>query len=197
MEADGRWLKFTARTTYQAQPLTYQWRARLLVLPALWVIARDGHDQGEGWGGAWLMGIKTIDERRGPDVLPMQLIRNLAELAFVPDLAEAATALRWSDAHERGTDVFEITADAGTSDVMVRFDVDSEGDLVRAWSPARPIETPEGDQEVPWRCDFSGHRAFDGIRIPTVVVATYEFEEDPWEYFHGEVTAVKRIFVSG
>jgi Family of unknown function (DUF6544) len=202
MEANGRWLNFTARATYQAQPLAYQWRARLRVLPALWVIARDGHDQGEGWGGAWLMGFKTIHERRGPDVLPMQLIRNLAELAFVPDLAEAAAVRRWSDAHERGTDAFEITADvgpydAGTSDVVVRFDVDSEGDLVRAWSPARPIETPEGDQAVPWRCDFSGHRAFDGIRIPTVVVATYEFEEDPWEYFRGEVTAVKRTFVSG
>ncbi len=197
MEANDRWLRFTAKATYQAQPLAFAWRARLRVLPALWVIARDGHDDGEGWGGAWLMGIKSINERRGPEVLPMQLVRNMAELAYIPDMAAAATSLRWSDPADGGVESFEIRADAGTSEMMVRFDVDPDGDIMRAWSPARPIDVPEGYEDVPWRCDYSAHRAFDGIRIPTTVVATYEFEEDPWEYFRAEVTGVKRTFQTG
>lgn len=196
MEASDRWLKFTAKATFQAQPLAFGWRARLRVLPALWVIARDGHADGEGWGGAWLMGIKTINERRGPDVLPMQLIRNIAELAYVPDLARA-TSLRWSASTDGDAESFEIHAVAGASEVTVRFDVDQAGDIVRAWSPARPIDVPEGYEDVPWRYDFSDHREFDGIRIPTTAVATYEFEDDPWEYFRGEVTAVVRTFETG
>jgi hypothetical protein len=193
MEAKARWLRFTAKATYRAQPLAFQWRARLRILPALWVIARDGHADGEGWGGAWLMGLKVINERRGTDVLPIQLIRNIAELAYVPDMARAATGLRWTDASD---DAFHVGAIAGGTEVSVRFDVDDQGDIRRAWSPSRPIEAPEGYDEAPWRCDFSGHREFGGIRIPTSVVATYEFDDDPWEYFRGEVTAVDRTYDS-
>jgi hypothetical protein len=193
MEANDRWLKFTATSTYQAHPLAFAWRARLRVLPALWVVARDGHADGEGWGGAWLMGIKTIHERRGPDILPMQLIRNIAELAMAPDLAGAASSLRWAAADETDGS-FEIRADAGASEVMVRFDVDPTGDIVGAWSPARPVDVPEGYEDVPWRVDYSAHREFDGIRIPGAMVATYEYQQDPWEYFRGEVTGVLRTF---
>lgn len=194
MEANDRWLKFTARGTYQVRPLAFEWRARLRVLPALWVIARDGHDGAEGWGGAWLMGLKRINERRGPEVLPMQLIRNVAELVYLPDMAQAAETLRWSEGDGGGADSFVIGRDVGTSEVIVRFEVDPAGDVVRASSPARPIDGPEGFEEVPWRCDYGGHREFDGIRIPTTVVATYEFEDDPWEYFRGEVHSVARTF---
>lgn len=193
MEADARWLSYTARATYGAEPLTFEWRARLRVLPGLWVTARDGHADGEGWGGARLMGIKTISERRGPDVLPIQLIRNIAELAFVPDLAAAAGSLRWEAAEGRPSS-FQIRASAGDSEVLVRFDVDASGDIVRAWSPARPVDSPEGSDEAPWRCDFADHREFDGVRIPASIVATYEFEDDPWEYLRGEVTAIDRAY---
>lgn len=194
MEANDRWLKFKSTATYRARPMAFEWRARLGVLPGLWVIARDGHADGEGWGGAWLMGLKVISERRGPEVLPIQLVRNIAELAYLPDMARADESLGWSAI---GDDAFEISADAQGITRRVRFDVDDGGDIVKAWSPARPVDAPDGYDDVPWRCDFTDHRDFDGLRIPTRVVATYEFEEEPWEYFRAQITEVQRIPAPG
>ena len=105
MDADGRWLSFTGTGTYEARPLSYDWRARLRLMLGVWALVRDGYAGDEGWGGAWLYGIKSMGQRTGPEVLVTQVIRNLAELAWVPDLARAEPTLRWSDAGERA---FEI-----------------------------------------------------------------------------------------
>ena len=194
MESNGRWLSFKATATYQAAPLAYEWRARLSVMLGIWVDATDGHADGVGWGGAKLWGIKAMGRRSGPEVLATQLIRNIAELAWLPDLTLAAAELSWVDA---GDDAFLIHADALGRRVEVRFDVDAEGDIVRASSPARPFDVPEGFEDAPWHCDFSDHRDIGGVRIPKSVVATFDFVEDPWEYFRAEVSGRHVIGHSG
>lgn len=188
MEAQGRWLTFTATGTYEARPLSYDWRARLRVMALMWVLAKDGHRDGEGWGGAWAYGIKSLGERRGADVLLTQLMRNLAELVWVPDLARDEPGLEWRDA---GTDSFEIAYGTGTGRASVRFDVDDRGDVVRAFG-MRPLDLPDGPPEALWRCDFSDPREFDGVRIPVNVEATYELDHGPWPYFRAEVTSIDR-----
>ncbi len=189
MEANGRWLDFTAAGTYQSRPLAFEWRARLAVMLGIWVIATDGHADGDGWGGAKLWGLKSTGGRSGPDVHAMQLIRHIAELAWLPDLATADPGLRWSGA---GDDAFDIRADAAEREVVVRFDLDNEGDIVRASSPARPYDVPEGYEDAPWRCDFSDHRDLGGIRVPGSVTATYELPDEPWEYLRAEVSDIER-----
>ena len=193
MEANERWLTFRSEGTYRARPLAFEWRARLGVMLGIWVIATDGHADGEGWGGAKLWGLKTIGDKSGPEVLATQLIRNIAELAWLPDMAAADPALRWV---EVGQDAFEIRADAAGREVVVRFDVDEGGDVVRASSPARPYDVPGGFEDAPWHCDFDDHRDFDGVRIPAAIVATYDFEEGPWEYLRAEVTSIERFDAS-
>jgi hypothetical protein len=189
MEANGRWLPFKATATYRAAPLAYEWRARLSIMPGIWVIATDGHADGNGWGGAKLWGLRSMGQRNGPEVLVTQLIRHLAELAWLPDLALADPALDQADTSE---DTFEISADAAGRRVTVSFDVTADGDIVRASSPSRPYDVPDGYEEAPWHCEFGDHRDFDGLRRPSTVVATYEPAEGPWEYFHGRITEVSR-----
>lgn len=190
MESAERWLKFRSEGTYRPRPLAFEWRARMSVMFGIWVIASDGHADGEGWGGAKLWGMRSIGGRTGPEVVAMQLIRNIAELAWLPDVATADPALTWT---ATGDDAFEIRADAVGRSVVVRFDVDDAGDIVRASSPARPYDVPDGFEDAPWHYDFSDHREFDGVRIPAVVVATYDFDDDPWEYLRAEVTSIERF----
>jgi hypothetical protein len=185
LESGERWLKFRSEATYRPAPLAFEWRARMGVMFGMWVIATDGHAGGEGWGGAKLWGLRSIGGKQGPEVLATQLVRNIAELVWLPDIALADPALRWTAA---GDDAFSISADAGGREVTVRFDLDDDADIVRASSPARPYDVPEGFEDAPWRYDLAGHRELDGVRIPTSVVATYSLPDGPWEYLRADVT---------
>jgi hypothetical protein len=189
MDANGQWLSFKGTGTYEARPLSYDWRARLRLMLGVWALIKDGYSEDEGWGGAWIYGIKSMGQRRGTDVLVTQMIRNLAELVWVPDLARSEPSLRWSDAGDRA---FEISRSAGEREVRVRFDIDDQGDVIRASSSFRPYDVPDGYAEAPWRCDFGDPRDFGGVRMPSSVTATYEHDDGAWEYFRGEITSVDR-----
>jgi hypothetical protein len=190
LESGDRWLDFRSEATYRPQPLAFEWRARLKVMLGIWVIASDGHANGEAWGGAKLWGLKTLGAKHGPDVLAAQLIRNIAELTWLPDIALADQSLQWTAA---GDDAFDISDDAAGREVRVRFDLDSAGDIVRASASSRPYDVPEGFEHAPWRYELAEHREMDGVRIPTAVTATYSLPDGPWEYLRADVTGMQRF----
>jgi hypothetical protein len=194
MEIRGRWTSFTAEGVYEGSPLSFNWTARLRMLPGVWIVAEDGHSDGQGWGGARLWGVVPMGKRTDPEVLLVQVVRNIAELAWLPELALATPDLAWIDA---GEGAFEIRSSAREAPseargVAVRFEVNEEGDVVSAYSAFRPYDVPVGYEEAPWRYDFGDHRDFGGIRIPEAGVATYERSDGAWEYFRGRVTSVAR-----
>jgi hypothetical protein len=128
-----------------------------------------------------------MGKRTDPEVLTVQLVRNLAELAWLPSFVLADPALAWSEAGDRA---FEVRSSAGEQEALVRFEINDEGEVIRASSPSRPYDVPGGYDEAPWHYEFSEYRDFDGVWIPAAAVATYEKEDGPWEYFRGSVTAI-------
>jgi hypothetical protein len=187
MEVRDQWTRFTAKGIYRAAPLSFEWRARFQMLPGVWIVAEDGHRDGQGWGGARLWGIIPMGKRTDPEVLVTQLVRNLGELAMLPSFALTDPALTWTEAGDRA---FEVRYSVGGQEAMVRFEIDEQGDVLRAYSPARPYDVPGGYAEAPWHYDFSEHRDFGGVRIPAMAVATFEKEAGAEEYFRGRITAV-------
>ncbi len=187
MEIRGQWTPFAAKGIYKASPLSFEWRARFQMLPGVWIVAEDGHLDGQGWGGARLWGIIPMGKRTGPEVLATQLVRNLGELAMLPSFVLSDPALAWS---ETGESAFEVRCSAGVREAIVRFEIDDQGDVVRAHSPSRPYDVPGGYAEAPWHYAFSDHRDFGGVRIPAAAVATFEKEDGAEEYFRGRITAV-------
>ena len=188
MQIRGQWTPFTAKGIYKAPPLSFEWRARFQMLPGVWIVAEDGHQGGQGWGGARLWGIIPMGKRTDPEVLATQLVRNLGELAMLPSFALTDPALAWSEA---GESAFEVRYSAGDREAIVRFEIDEQGDVVRAYSPSRPYDVPGGYAEAPWYYAFSEHRDFGGVRIPAAAVATFEKEDGDEEYFRGRITGVK------
>lgn len=118
MEIRGRWTPFKASGVYKASPLSFNWRARLRMLPGVWIVAEDGHQSGQGWGSARLWGIISMGKRTDSEVLTSQLARNLGELPWLPSFVLADPTLTWTDAGETG---FEVRSSAGDREVMVHF----------------------------------------------------------------------------
>lgn len=184
MDIRGRWTPFTAHGIYHANPLSFTWIARLRLMPGVWVKAEDGHAAGNGWGGAKLWGLIPMGQRIDPEVLITQLIRNLGELPWLPPFALTIPNLRWTAA---GDSTFEIHHQAAGK---VRFEINQDGDILRATSPGRPYDVPDGYAEAPWHIEFSDHRDFKGLRLPGAAVARFEKSEGTWEYFRGRLTDI-------
>ena len=188
MEVQGSWRPFTSNGTYKAPPLSFNWKAKFRMMPGLWIVAEDGHLNGQGWGCARLWGLIPMGRRTDPEVLATQLVRNLGELVWLPWFVLVDLSLAWTGA---GQAAFEVRSNAGEKQVMVRFEIDEQGDVVRAYSPARPYDVPGGYAEAPWFYEFSEHREFDGVRMPAVAVASFDRDEGPKEYFRGRLTSIK------
>jgi hypothetical protein len=157
------------------------------MLPGVWIVAEDGHQDGQGWGRAALWGLIPMGERTDPEVLKTQLVRNLGELPWLPSFALADRALRWNGA---GECAFEVRTSVGEQEAVVRFGIDDQGDVVRAHSPSRPFDVPGGYAEAPWSYEFSEHREFEGMRMPATGVASFDKNDGPEDYFRGRITSV-------
>ena len=160
-----RWTPFTAVGVYEGSPLSFNWKARLQVMPGVWIIAEDGQAKGEGWGGAKMWGLISMGRSTAQEVLVSQVVRNIGELAWLPELASADPDLLWTDA---GKNAFEVRGQAGEREVMVRFELNKKGDIVRAHSPFRPYDVPGGFEEAPWTVEYSDHSDFDWHSDPGV-----------------------------
>ena len=191
MDIRGKWTPFKASGVYKASPLSFNWQARFRMLPGIWIVAEDGYLGDQGWGSAHLWGNIPMGKRTDTQVLTSQLVRNLGELPWLPSFALADTGLTWIDT---GETTFEVHSQAGDQEVMVRFEVNDQGDVIRAYSPSRPYDVPGGYAEAPWYYKFSEHRDFGGVRIPAAAIATFEKNDAPWEYFRVRVISV--TFVS-
>ena len=187
MDIRGKWTPFTAKGTYKASPLSFSWQASFRLLPGVWVVAEDGHLGGQGWGSSRLWGIIPMGKLTDSELLTIQLVRNLGELPWLPSFVLADPTLTWTDA---GETAFEVRSTAGDREVRVRFDINDQGDVIRASSSSRPYDVPDGFAEAPWYYEFSDHQDYSGVRIPAAAVATYDKEEGPWEYFQGRITSV-------
>ncbi len=187
MDIRGRWTPFRATGEYKASPLSFDWKARLQVLPGVWILAEDGQKDGQGWGGARLWGMIPMGKRTDPEVLAGQMVRNLGELPWLPAFALADPSLNWNDLDES---TFEVRWSIGDQEVMVRFEINGKGDVIRAYSPARVYDIPGGYAEAPWQYEFGDHQEFSGVWIPGTAVASFEKSDGRWEYFRGRITAV-------
>lgn len=187
MEIRGRWTPFKAEGIYKSPPLSFNWEARLKMMSGVWIVAVDGHAGGQGWGGAKMWGLVPMGKRTDPEVLATQVVRNIAEMPWFPTLALLDLNLRWSDA---STNEFEVATTAGSANVHVRFEVNQQGDITRAYSPARPYDVSGGYEEAPWSLQFDDHRQYGDVRIPSMVVATYHKKDGDWEYLRAKVVEI-------
>ena len=115
------------------------------------------------------------------------MVRNLGELPWLPPFALVNPNLKWTD---EGEFAFLVQTSASDQEVSVRFEINDQGEIIRAYSPSRPYDVTDGYETAPWHYAFSEHREVKGWHIPTAAIATFEKEDGPWEYFRGKITSV-------
>lgn len=186
MDIRGKWIPFTAQTINQPRPFSFVWKARFKVMPGVWLIAEDGHNAERGWGGAKLWGIIPMGGRNSPEVLRMQVVRSLAELAWNPQFVLTVPGLEWKDTDDT---TFEVRSVFEGQEVLVSFELNEENEIIRAFGK-RHYDVPDGFVEARWQYEFSDYGEYGGVHIPASAVARYEKPDGVWEYWRGRITSV-------
>jgi hypothetical protein len=186
MDVRGRWTSFTATTTYESQPFSFRWQARLKVMPVVWVSAEDWHDATSGGGSARMWGFIPMGGRQDGEAFLMQVVRNLAELPWKPAFTLSMPELTWQDT---GDSAFEVSLEVSNQVARVNFQMNEQDEVIQA-SSRRHYDVPDGYVEVPWQIAYADYQPFDGVLLPTRAEAAYHLENGSWTYWRGQITSV-------
>lgn len=184
------WTPFTATTTYQADPFSFEWQARIRPMPLLWLQARDYHAGSTGGGGTRLFGLLSMGGREDPTAYRMQLTRSLAELPWAPPLALLVPGLQWEDNENAG---FSLHASINGQEIDLNFDQNEAGEVVRV-SGQRHFDTPDGYTLAPWQITYADHQEMGGMHLPGSAAAVYEKPDGRWEYWRATLDTLRLLY---
>jgi len=150
----------------------------------------DAYMVHEGFLKARLFGSIPVANVSGQAVSHSELLRYLAELAWVPDAIYFNPHLRWKDL---GNSTVQVEADSARGPAYVRLYFDRQGDLVEIQADER--EAIEAGKIIrrPWRGLFSDYKQIGGRRIPAKCEVGYIYKDGYAAYFRGGVVEYKVI----
>jgi Family of unknown function (DUF6544) len=184
----GRPLRFVAVQHIDAGRVAFRWRARFGAGRLRPLVVTDAYEDGAGRLEGRVAGVRLF-RATGPDVDRGQVMRYLAELAWLPDAGRANPEVARSDLGPTSAEVSAAVADGRAS---VRLGLRG-GDVVSASAPDRPREDGGRAVPTPWRGSFSDHGDLGGIRVPRRAEAAWELPEGPFTYWRAEVTDLEVI----
>jgi hypothetical protein len=184
----GRWLPFTAVEEFAVEDVAFSWRARFPIAPLVWLRVVDRYAAGEGLLEARLWGLLRVMRACGQEASEGEVLRYLAELAWVPQAMLANRRLEWRELDARAV---EVATRVGSARVTVRLEFDATGDIVGTWCDARPYLEGKTSVPRPWAGRFSDYAVVGGIRIPTRGEVRWELPDGPFTYWRGTITSIE------
>jgi len=179
------WKKFSAKQTISVRVPGFVWLARMQIAPLIAVHVLDAYAGGKGQLEARLLGALRISRASGPGLDRGELMRYLAELAWVPQAMLHNPHLHWRQLDAATVEVSAASA-GGPARVRLAFEA---GDLRRVDADDRPRTVGSAVVPTPWYGRFEGYRTIAGVRIPTRAEVGWVPDGRPFACWRGEITA--------
>ncbi len=177
------WMTFTATQTISTRACEFDWRAR--AGPFGVVSANDALKNGEARFDIIALGLIPIARAEHSSALIRgELMRYLAEIAWVPHAILLNTALRW---REEAPDRLAVSAGTGERAAEIMLGLDSDGRIASAFAPDRPRSATSPILPTPWRGRFSDYRLHDAMWLPFAGEVAWEIDGMPETYWQGRI----------
>ena len=182
----GRPLPFEAVSEFAVDEVGFSWRARFPIAPLLNMRVHDGYADGNGWMRGSILGVPFM-RKGGPQIATGGAIRYLAELPWAPATMLLNRQLVW---RQTGPRTFEVATPVRRERVAVEFEFDPAGDIVRAFTAARPRD---GDVPRPWGGVFGDYAVMGGVRIPSSGEVSWDLPDGRFTYWRARVTGIETV----
>lgn len=191
-EDDPRWTRFTATQRVITRQPGFDWNARIVILPGLFVRVHDGYGAGEGYLKAAVLGLLSkANLRDAGDLAVGELMRFLAEAVWYPTLLLPSQGTRWTAVDQHSARATFKDGSVETS-LLFHFQPDGLVDTVRAESRSRG--SGPGAGSMPWECRLWNYQKRDGLLIPLEGEAAWVTPTGLKPYWRGRITRLAYDF---
>jgi hypothetical protein len=132
----GRGMRFTASQRFAVERVAFSWQARFPLVGSLAIKAVDDYADGEGKLEVRVLGL-PLQRQRGRETAIGEALRYLAELPWAPYAIANNRELEW---HQTDNARVEVATRVDDEPLVVEFEFDGAGDIVRASSQTRLIQ---------------------------------------------------------
>jgi hypothetical protein len=181
----GPWIPFRAVQFNRLDDPALIWTARVRAFPLVHLLGRDLYRGGHGHMLIRLLGVVPVADATGPEIDQGTLVRVLGEASWYPSFA-LSPLVSWEESgpsSARATIVHGGVTAAGT------FRFDGAGDVV-GFEAERYMESEGRYSLETWSVASSGHREFDGVRIPASNAVTWKLKDGDHAWLRMEVTSL-------
>jgi uncharacterized protein DUF6920 len=189
VETREQWKPFTSAQRVIMQRPSFDWDARIMLLPGVPVRVHDAYVAGEGRLQAAVFGLLSVADVGGTrEVAEGELMRFFAEATWYPTAFLPSQGVRWEavdDRSARGT----LSDGVLRTSLLFSFGEDGLIDGVRAEARGRLV----GGQAVPtpWQGRFWNYGEQNGMRVPLEGEVAWVLPPGTKPYWRGRITELK------
>ena len=179
---------------YSAEALQYTfteapafiWTVDLSMMPLVHIQGRDKFEDGKGEMLIKLNSLVNVVNEKGVKINEGTLQRFLGELVWFPSLA-LSPFIQWEaldDLSAKATMTYEGTTGSGV------FYFNKAGDFVKFIAMRHKGNGPDA-KRYPWVLTVDDYGAFEGIKVPSRMKATWQLEEGDWTWLELEIRDIR------
>ena len=181
------WKPFASIQQVRAAPPGFVWHARNFVLPGIAVQVHDAYVDHEGLLHAALLGLWTVAQvRGGGDFARDELMRWLAEAAWVPTALLPSQGVRWEAIDEHRA---RATLRDGAIEATLDFEFGADDLIAAVRAPARGRMVDGRRIPTTWEGRWSRYEQRGGMWIPITGEVAWLLPEGRKAYWRGTLTA--------
>jgi len=169
------WMAIEGEQYITAAPAGFIWQGT-----TRWFVARDAYEAGRGSLRVRLLGAVPVVNGHGPHFDEGELLRWLAESAWLPTALLPGAGIAWTAVDEHSARL-TFTQNGQLVTLLMRF---NERDEIEACEAPRYFDDTT---QRPWVCRYAQYRRWHGVLIPTVGEAAWVVDGQEQSYARFEV----------
>lgn len=180
------WYNAVSEQVFNADDPAFTWQVKMKMGPLMTVRGKDVFEAGAGRMTMKLFSLIPVVNAKGPKIDEGTIQRFLGEIAWFPSAA-LKPYIVWEE-------VDALTARATIESHGTRgeglFHFNEEGDFVK-FSAMRFKGNEEGAKRYEWVITVQEYSVYEGIRVPSVMNATWKLEEGDWTWLEMKILDIK------
>ncbi len=187
-----RWKPLAARQSIVAHRPGFVWDARVMLFPGVALQVVDAYLAGLGVLDVAALGLFPVASLEGGgEMARAELIRCLAELAWLPTALLPSQGVHWESIDDRAASATLID---GPLSATLQFRFSAAGPIESMRADARAASVGKQVIMMPWEGRWSNYENHHGMRVPMRGEAAWLRPEGRRSYFVGTVTAIDHAF---